>query len=54
MSALENIVGKFKEFGPTSWSIKNKKSPEGARIQHPFFVTFYKIETRTLKRHQSY
>ena len=26
MSALENIVGKFKEFGPTSWSIKNKTS----------------------------
>ncbi len=26
MSALENIVGKFKEFGPTTWSIKNKTS----------------------------
>lgn len=26
MSALENIKGKFKEFGPTTWSIKNKTS----------------------------
>ena len=26
MSALENITAKFKEFGPTSWSIKNKTS----------------------------
>ncbi|MBS1563937.1 MAG: efflux RND transporter permease subunit [Bacteroidetes bacterium] len=26
MSVLENIKGKFKEFGPTSWSIKNKTS----------------------------
>ena len=26
MSTLENIKGKFKEFGPTSWSIKNKTS----------------------------
>ena len=26
MSALENIKNKFKEFGPTSWSIKNKTS----------------------------
>ena len=26
MSVLENIVGKFKEFGPTTWSIKNKTS----------------------------
>lgn len=26
MSALENITGKFKEFKPTSWSIKNKTS----------------------------
>ena len=26
MSALENIKEKFKEFGPTSWSIKNKTS----------------------------
>jgi multidrug efflux pump subunit AcrB len=26
MSALENIIGKFKEFGPTTWSIKNKTS----------------------------
>ncbi len=24
MSALENFSGKFKEFGPTSWSVKNK------------------------------
>jgi multidrug efflux pump len=24
MSAIENIKGKFKEFGPTSWSISNK------------------------------
>lgn len=26
MSALENLKGKYKEFGPTSWSIKNKTS----------------------------
>ena len=26
MSALENIKDKFKEFGPTSWAIKNKTS----------------------------
>ncbi|MEO7174397.1 MAG: efflux RND transporter permease subunit [Saprospiraceae bacterium] len=26
MSALENFKGKFKEFGPTSWSINNKTS----------------------------
>jgi len=26
MSALENMIGKFKEFGPTTWSIKNKTS----------------------------
>jgi multidrug efflux pump len=26
MSALENIKGKFKQFGPTSWSIRNKTS----------------------------
>ena len=26
MSVLENIQGKFKEFGPTTWSIKNKTS----------------------------
>lgn len=26
MSALENITGKFKEFKPTSWAIKNKTS----------------------------
>ncbi len=26
MSALENLTGKFKEFKPTSWSIKNKTS----------------------------
>ncbi|MEP7230680.1 MAG: efflux RND transporter permease subunit [Ginsengibacter sp.] len=26
MSVMENIKGKFKEFGPTSWSIKNKTS----------------------------
>jgi multidrug efflux pump subunit AcrB len=26
MSVLENITAKFKEFGPTSWSIKNKTS----------------------------
>src|SRR6188474_2207724 len=26
MSALENFTGKFKEFGPTTWSIKNKTS----------------------------
>ncbi|MES2003933.1 MAG: efflux RND transporter permease subunit [Bacteroidota bacterium] len=26
MSVLENIKGKFKEFGPTTWSIKNKTS----------------------------
>ena len=26
MSVLENITGKFKEFGPTTWSIKNKMS----------------------------
>src|SRR5438045_1893762 len=26
MSALENIKGKFKEFKPTSWSIRNKTS----------------------------
>src|ERR1700712_6075356 len=26
MSVLENIKDKFKEFGPTSWSIKNKTS----------------------------
>jgi multidrug efflux pump subunit AcrB len=26
MSALENFSGKFKEFGPTSWSIRNKTS----------------------------
>ncbi len=26
MSALENLKGKFKEFGPTSWAINNKTS----------------------------
>src|SRR3982751_2737043 len=26
MSALENFTGKFKEFKPTSWSIRNKTS----------------------------
>ena len=26
MSVLENIKDKFKEFGPTTWSIKNKTS----------------------------
>ncbi|MEJ0082891.1 MAG: efflux RND transporter permease subunit [Puia sp.] len=26
MSVLENIKGKFKEFGPTSWAINNKTS----------------------------
>src|ERR1043165_1574868 len=26
MSALENFKEKFKEFGPTTWSIKNKTS----------------------------
>lgn len=26
MSALENLTGKFKEFKPTSWSVKNKTS----------------------------
>jgi multidrug efflux pump len=26
MSALENFKGKFKQFGPTSWSIRNKTS----------------------------
>src|SRR5580692_9404395 len=26
MSALENFTGKFKEFGPTSWSVTNKTS----------------------------
>src|SRR5438309_5378565 len=26
MSALENFRGKFKQFGPTSWSIRNKTS----------------------------
>lgn len=26
MSVLENITGKFKHFGPTTWSIKNKTS----------------------------
>ena len=26
MSVLENINAKFKEFGPTTWSIKNKTS----------------------------
>src|SRR5215813_5605667 len=26
MSVLENIKGKFKQFGPTIWSIKNKTS----------------------------
>ncbi|MCW3112491.1 MAG: efflux transporter permease subunit [Segetibacter sp.] len=26
MSALENLKGKYKEFGPTTWSIKNKTS----------------------------
>ncbi|MEP6951445.1 MAG: efflux RND transporter permease subunit, partial [Ginsengibacter sp.] len=26
MSVMENLKGKFKEFGPTSWSIKNKTS----------------------------
>lgn len=26
MSVLENIKGKFKQFGPTTWSIKNKTS----------------------------
>ncbi|GAC1586535.1 MAG: efflux RND transporter permease subunit [Ginsengibacter sp.] len=26
MSTIENIKGKFKEFGPTSWSIKNRTS----------------------------
>lgn len=26
MSAIENITGKFKQFGPTSWAVKNKTS----------------------------
>ncbi len=26
MSVLENLKGKFKEFGPTTWSIKNRTS----------------------------
>jgi multidrug efflux pump subunit AcrB len=26
MSALENIKGRFKQFGPTTWSVKNKSS----------------------------
>ncbi len=26
MSVLENVKGKFKQFGPTSWSIRNKTS----------------------------
>jgi multidrug efflux pump len=26
MSALENFTGKFKQFGPTSWSVKNRTS----------------------------
>ena len=26
MSVLENLTGKFKQFGPTTWSIKNKTS----------------------------
>src|SRR5690606_26419060 len=26
MSALENFKGKFKQFGPTTWSIKNRTS----------------------------
>jgi len=26
MSVLENIKGKFKEFGPTTWAIKNRTS----------------------------
>src|SRR6195952_4677356 len=26
MSVIENIKGKFKEFGPTTWSVKNKTS----------------------------
>ncbi|MEO6290319.1 MAG: efflux RND transporter permease subunit, partial [Ginsengibacter sp.] len=26
MSIRDNLKGKFKEFGPTSWSIKNKTS----------------------------
>lgn len=26
MSALENITGKFKNFGPTTWSVKNRTS----------------------------
>ena len=26
MSALENLTGKFKQFKPTTWSIKNKTS----------------------------
>ncbi len=26
MSALENFTGKFKQFGPTTWSIKNRTS----------------------------
>src|SRR5215208_4294558 len=26
MSVLENIKGRFKQFGPTTWSIKNKSS----------------------------
>ena len=26
MSALENFTGKFKEFKPTSWAIRNKTS----------------------------
>lgn len=26
MKALENITGKFKQFGPTSWAVKNKTS----------------------------
>jgi multidrug efflux pump len=24
MSALENVTEKFKQFGPTTWSVKNK------------------------------
>lgn len=26
MSVLENLTGKFKQFKPTTWSIKNKTS----------------------------
>jgi len=26
MSSFENLTGKFKEFKPTTWSIKNKTS----------------------------